>query len=55
MEEDRGDGRDISHRRGRAVPLLHPGSITPSSTGDPASNSRDDEVGGGGIIRIFDT
>src|SRR3984893_6759409 len=27
------------------------GSITPSSTGDPASNPRDDEVGGGGIIR----
>src|ERR1700732_4624396 len=31
--------------------MLHPGSITPSSTGDPASNPRDDEVGGGGIIR----
>jgi hypothetical protein len=31
--------------------LLHLGSITPSSTGGPASNPRDDEVGGGGIIR----
>src|SRR6202030_3084158 len=31
--------------------MLHPGPITPSSTGGPASNPRDDEVGGGGIIR----
>src|SRR6266481_3181733 len=26
-------------------------SVTPSSTGDPASIPRDDEVGGGGVIR----
>jgi len=33
------------------VLLAHPGSITPSSIGDPASIAQGDEVGGGGVIR----
>jgi hypothetical protein len=50
-ELDQGRLTQFHARRGRAVPLLHARSITPSPIGDPASIPRGDEVGGGGLIR----